>query len=94
MKTDLDLCYYCERTPKDILLIGETESELDALDWVVVGEANVLLCQDCREKYVDDQMADLQRLLEGPIEFPAGVTAVEHLSQLLGCRWGGIAVPV
>jgi len=75
----LEICAYCEASKEEILASGKAKTDEDALRFVLIGEDTVLLCPDCREKYaayVDDEMDEL---LNGPVTFPPGVTAVEHV---------------
>jgi hypothetical protein len=74
----LDLCSYCERSPRDLVQEGLAEEEDEALQYYKVGENQVLLCGECAERYADENEFNLDALASCPITFPPGVTAVEH----------------
>jgi uncharacterized protein with PIN domain len=78
MTETLTVCAYCERTIPEILDSGATNDPDMALRFVMVGENRTKLCPDCTSKYAPPGADDLHKLLEGPITFPPGVTAVEH----------------
>jgi hypothetical protein len=48
------------------------------LRYVLIGPNRTKLCPDCIAKYAPPGADDLQKLLEGPITFPPGITAVQH----------------
>jgi hypothetical protein len=74
----LTACVYCERSQGEIIASGAAENEEEALRFVLIGESQVLLCPGCRAKYAAHYDEELDELLNGPITFPPGVTAIEH----------------
>jgi hypothetical protein len=72
------LCAYCERNAAEVCREDGVEDPEDALSHVVVKEKQVLLCTKCRELFAPSAISDIERLLSAPIDFPPGVTAVEH----------------
>ncbi len=74
----LTTCVYCEDSIADILAKGTASTEEEALTFVVVGDARLLLCPDCRRTYAAHYDAELDELMTGPITFPPGVTAIQH----------------
>lgn len=78
MQITLDLCVYCEQKPEEIVAAGYAETIDEALLWVKVGQNRIQLCPDCRQKSAPEADEDYEKLLEGPIDFTPGVTAIEH----------------
>lgn len=73
------MCAYCERTTAEICKEDDVEDPESALEYAVVGGKRILLCETCRAKFAPQSMADIQAVLEAPVEFPPGITAVEHV---------------
>src|SRR4051812_44905872 len=75
----LTTCVYCEAS-KDEILARHPGLEPDmALRFVLIKENQVLLCPDCRKKHAAWFDEELDELMNGPVTFPPGVTAVEHV---------------
>lgn len=78
MQVSLNLCVSCERSPDKLVELELAPNEDEALEWVLHQGQRKLLCMECRLKYFPSATTDLDKLLEGPIDFPPGVTVVEH----------------
>ncbi len=81
MQHNLSLCVYCETTPDELVRLGRATDALEALVWLKVGEFPLLLCHQCVHDHAPASAGieeNYMELLDGPIEFPPGVTAVEH----------------
>lgn len=70
-------CSYCERSCTDIMQSGVVTKPSDALVWVRIHGRPILLCAECRLRFSDPR-SYFNQLLSQPIQFPEGVTSIEH----------------
>src|SRR5262245_6709708 len=73
------VCAYCETTAAEAIEAGLAANEDEALRFVLIGESQVLLCPACRKENAEWFDAEIDELLNGPVTFPPGVTALEHV---------------
>jgi hypothetical protein len=73
----LPCCAYCERSAAEIVNEDNVPPD-EALRFVLIGGANVLLCPDCcglREPLNESEVNDL---LTAVIDLPPNIRAIEH----------------
>jgi hypothetical protein len=72
----LNLCVYCERLDAELAVLGLAESAESALEWVRLSSGTtVLLCEECIKRFAPNVRPYQE---EGPIDFPPGITAIDH----------------
>lgn len=82
----LSFCVYCERSVAEICREDGIDDPEEATDFVKVGERHIVLCEECRSRFAPDAPTGMDSLLNGPIEFPPGITAVQHICPELRAR--------
>jgi predicted anti-sigma-YlaC factor YlaD len=78
MTPALLLCAYCELTEEEIVASGLLEEDELPLTEVRVNDHSVNLCPACRARFTSAPADHYADLLAAPVDFPPGVTAVEH----------------
>lgn len=73
------LCVYCERTIAEICFEDDVGDPEDAVELTSVGGKPISLCGKCRELYAADAKTGFDTILDSPVEFPPGITAVAHI---------------
>ena len=80
------MCTYCERSLEELLESGAARTPEEALQYVLIGDHRTVLCPDCIAAHAPPGAADPQKMLDGPITFPPGVTEMEHCCPELEAR--------
>lgn len=78
MSVMYNMCAWCERTDQEIYVEDDLEDIEDALELTQIGDKRVSLCGRCRKLHAPNAKTDYEALLATPIDFPPGVTAIEH----------------